>query len=56
MLVIEKEECMKRHKALGILYDKRVPHKLKDKLYRMSIIPAILYGVEYWPTKDDIFS
>jgi hypothetical protein len=28
-----------------------VPLKLKDKLYRTAIRPAVLYGAEYWPTK-----
>jgi hypothetical protein len=35
----------------GILCDKRVPQKLKDKFYRTAIRPAILYGAECWPTK-----
>ena len=38
-------------KASGILYDKRVPQKLKGKFYRMEIRPAMLYGAERWPTK-----
>jgi hypothetical protein len=32
-------------------YHKRVPQKLKGKFYRVTIRPAMLYGVEYWPTK-----
>jgi len=29
----------------------RVPQKLKGKFYRTTIRPAMLYGVECWPTK-----
>ena len=42
---------IKGRQASGILCDKRVPQKLKDKLYRMAIRPAMLYGAECWPTK-----
>jgi hypothetical protein len=42
---------MKWCQACGILCDKRVPQKLKDKFYRTAIRPAMLYGVECWPTK-----
>ena len=38
-------------KLSGILCDKRVPQKLKDKFYRTAIRPAMLYRVECWPTK-----
>ena len=41
---------MKWRQASGVLCDKRVPQKLKDKFYR-TIRPAMLYGVECWPTK-----
>jgi hypothetical protein len=37
--------------TFGVLYDKRVPQKLKGKFYRKSIRPAMLYDLEYWPTK-----
>ena len=46
-----KAGWIKRRQDSGILYDKRVPHKLKDKFYRTTIRPAILYGAECWPTK-----
>ncbi|RCV21335.1 hypothetical protein SETIT_4G131000v2 [Setaria italica] len=42
---------MKWRQALGILYDKRVPFKLKGKFYRTAIRPAMLYGAECWLTK-----
>ena len=42
---------MKWRQASGILCNKRVPQKLKGKFYRTAIRPAMLYGVECWPTK-----
>jgi hypothetical protein len=46
-----KAGWMKWHQTSGILYDKTVPHKLKDKFYRMAVRPTMTYGVECWPTK-----
>jgi hypothetical protein len=43
---------MKWRQASAILCDKRVPHKLEGKFYRMDIWPAMLYGTECWPTKS----
>jgi hypothetical protein len=42
---------LKWRRASGVLCDKKVPQKLKDKFYRMAICPTMLYGVECWPTK-----
>jgi hypothetical protein len=42
---------LKWRQASSILYDKRVPQKLKGKFYRTVIRPAMLYGAECWPTK-----
>ena len=46
-----KAGWMKWRQASSILYDKRVPQKLKGKFYRMAVQPAMLYGAECWPTK-----
>jgi hypothetical protein len=46
-----KADWLKWRQASGILCDPRVQLKLKDKFYRTVIRPAMLYGVEYWPTK-----
>ena len=46
-----KAGWMKWRQASGVLCDKRVPQKLKGKFYRTTIRPAMLYGVECWPTK-----
>jgi hypothetical protein len=35
----------------GILCDKKVPNKLKNKFYRMTIRPVMMYGAERWATK-----
>nr|GEY65332.1 hypothetical protein [Tanacetum cinerariifolium] len=40
---------MKWRAASGVLYDKRVPLKLKGKFYRAAIRPTMLYGSECWP-------
>jgi hypothetical protein len=55
---IDKDVCrmikagwMKWKQTSGILCDKKVPQKLKDKFYRTAIKPAMLYGAECWPTK-----
>ena len=34
----------------GVLCDKRMPLKLKGKVYRTVVRPAILYGAETWAT------
>ena len=46
-----KAGWMKWRQTSSVLCDKRVPQKLKCKLYRTTIRPAMLYGAEYWPTK-----
>jgi hypothetical protein len=42
---------MKWPQVSGVLFDKRLPHKLKGKFYRTMIRPVMLYGLECWPTK-----
>jgi hypothetical protein len=46
-----KAGWLKWRQTSGVLCDPRVPLKLKGKFYRTAIRPAMLYGVEYWPTK-----
>jgi hypothetical protein len=46
-----RAEWVKWRQVSGILYDKKVPNKLKGKFYRMRIRPAMMYDVEYWATK-----
>jgi hypothetical protein len=46
-----KTDWLKWRQASVILCDPRVPLKLKGKFYRTMIRPAMLYGVECWPTK-----
>ena len=41
-----KAGWIKWRQAFSILYDKRVPQKLKGKFYRTAIRPAMLYGTE----------
>ena len=35
----------------GILCDRRIPLRLKGRVYRMVVRPALLYGAECWPIK-----
>ncbi|XP_070042135.1 uncharacterized protein [Nicotiana tomentosiformis] len=42
---------MKWRLASDILYDKKVPPKLKGKFYRVVVRPTMLYGAECWPVK-----
>jgi hypothetical protein len=42
---------LKWRQASSVLCDKKVPQKLKGKLYRMVIRLAMLYSAECWPTK-----
>jgi hypothetical protein len=43
---------MKWRQASGVLYDKRVPQKLKDNFYRTTIRPAMLYGLTLGLLRD----
>ena len=42
---------LKWRQTSSVLYDRKVPQKLKDKFYMTAIRPAMLYGAECWPTK-----
>ncbi|KAF3651798.1 putative pre-mRNA-processing factor 6-like [Capsicum annuum] len=42
---------MKWRLASRVLCDKKVPLKLKGKLYRVTVHSAMLYGAECWPVK-----
>jgi hypothetical protein len=46
-----KAGWLKWRQASGVLYDPRVPLKLKGRFYRTAIRPAMLYGAECWPIK-----
>jgi hypothetical protein len=42
---------VKWRQASGVLCDKKVLNKLKDKFYRTTIRSAMMYDVECWATK-----
>ncbi|KAK6757160.1 hypothetical protein RB195_015154 [Necator americanus] len=41
---------MKWNMATGVLCDKKVPVRLKSKIYKTVVRPVALYGCECWPT------
>jgi hypothetical protein len=46
-----KAGWLKWRQDSSVLCDPKVPLKLKDKLYRTAIRPAMFYEAECWPTK-----
>jgi hypothetical protein len=42
---------IKWKQASGVFCDKKVPNKLKGRLYRTTVRPAMMYGAEWWATK-----
>ena len=40
----------KKCSGVGLLCDRRMPVKLKGKVYKTVIRPAMLYGAETWAT------
>ena len=42
---------MKWKQLTGVLCDKKVPIKLKDKVYKMVIKPTMTYGAECWAVR-----
>ncbi|KAG5614626.1 hypothetical protein H5410_014450 [Solanum commersonii] len=43
---------MKWRRASEVLFDKKIPSRLKGKFYRVVVRPALLYGAECWPVKN----
>jgi hypothetical protein len=41
---------MKWRQVTGVLCDKKIPLRLKSKIYRTVVRPVALYGTECWPT------
>jgi len=38
----------------GVLYNKKIPTKLKTLIYRTAIRPTLLYGSETWPITGNL--
>lgn len=38
--------------ASDVLYEKKIPPKLKGKLYSVVVRPALLYGAKCWQVKN----
>jgi len=43
---MDQDQVQKWKKASGVLCDKKIPLKLKEKVYHMVVRPALLYGTE----------
>jgi len=41
----------KLENASGVLCDRRIPLRLKGRIYHMVVRPVLLYGAECWPIK-----
>ena len=46
-----KSGWQKWKKASAVLCYKKIPLKLKGRVYRTVVRPTLLYGAECWPTK-----
>ena len=42
---------VKLEKLTGVLYDRKIPYRLKAKVYEAIIRPALTYGSECWAIK-----
>ncbi len=42
---------MKWRSISGVVCDKKISLRLKSKMYKTFVRPALLYGSECWPTK-----
>ena len=47
----DKLAWMKWKQLTGVICDKKVPIKLKDKVYKTVIKPTMTYGAECWPVR-----
>ena len=43
----------KWRETTGVMCDRNIPTKLKDKVYKTAIKPAMVYGAEYWPVRKE---
>ena len=41
----------KLKETTGVMCDRNIPTKLKDKMYKMAIKPAMVYGAECWAVR-----
>ena len=42
-----------RREVSGVMCDKKMPIKLKDKIYKTIVKPAMIYGSECWAVKKN---
>ena len=46
-----RAEWQKWKKTSGVLCDKKIPFRLKGRVYRIVVRPALHYGAKCWPIK-----
>ena len=50
-----KAAWAKWREVAGVMCDKKMPIKLKDKIYKTIVKPAMIYGSECWAVKKNAF-
>ncbi|KAL6724016.1 hypothetical protein Aduo_018954 [Ancylostoma duodenale] len=45
---------LKRRSLTGVLCDKKIPDRLKSKVYRAVVRPVAVYGAECWPATKEV--
>ncbi|VDP02745.1 unnamed protein product [Heligmosomoides polygyrus] len=44
----------KWHSLTGVLCDRKIPERLKSKIYRAVIRPVLMYDAECWPATKEV--
>ena len=48
-----KGDILKWSETTGEMCDRNIPTKLKDKVYKTAMKPAMVYGAECWAVKKE---
>ena len=47
----QSKDCLVKVETTGVMCDRNIPTKLKDKVYKTAIKPAMVYGAECWAVR-----